>query len=72
VLVILPGPIVELQHAPLPPKCCEPGSVLQLFALSLVSHVSFAFLSKHYLGVFRVFFPHTKVEDQCILSNTKV
>jgi len=27
VLVVLPSPISELQHALLPPKCCEPGSV---------------------------------------------
>jgi hypothetical protein len=27
VLVNLPSPIPELQHAPLPPKCCEPWSV---------------------------------------------
>jgi len=27
VLVIFPNPIPELQHAPLPPKCYEPGSV---------------------------------------------
>jgi hypothetical protein len=37
VLVILPSPISELHHAPLPPKCCEPMSMPQLFALSLVS-----------------------------------
>jgi len=27
VLVILPSPILELQHAPLPPKCFEPRSM---------------------------------------------
>jgi len=27
VLFILPSPISELQHAPLPPKCCKSGSV---------------------------------------------
>jgi len=27
VLVILPSPIPKLQHAPLPPKCFEPGSM---------------------------------------------
>jgi len=26
-LVILPSPILELQHAPLAPKCCKPRSV---------------------------------------------
>ncbi len=30
-LVIPPSPILELQHALLPSKCCEPGSVPQLF-----------------------------------------
>ncbi len=33
----LPNPIPELQHAPLPPKCYEPGSAPQLFLLSLCS-----------------------------------
>jgi hypothetical protein len=37
VLVNLPSPILELQHAPLPPKCCEPRSVPQLFILLLFS-----------------------------------
>jgi hypothetical protein len=32
-LVILPSPILELQHGPLPPKCCEPRNVPQLFIL---------------------------------------
>jgi hypothetical protein len=36
-LVILPSPISELQHAPLPPKCYEPGNVPQLFILPLFS-----------------------------------
>ncbi len=36
-LIILPSPIPELQHALLPPKCYEPGSVPQLFALLLFS-----------------------------------
>jgi hypothetical protein len=31
-LVILPSPIPKLQHAPLPPKCYEPGSMPQFFA----------------------------------------
>jgi hypothetical protein len=36
-LVILPSPILELQHTPLPPKCCEPRSVPQILALFLFS-----------------------------------
>ncbi len=36
-LVILPSPIPELQHAPLPPKCYKPGSVTQLFTFPLFS-----------------------------------
>jgi hypothetical protein len=28
VLVNLPNPILEFLHTPLPPKCCEPESVL--------------------------------------------
>jgi len=36
-LINLSNPILELQHALLPPKCCEPRSVPQLFALSLFS-----------------------------------
>ncbi len=35
-------PILELQHTPLPPKCCELRSVPQLFLLSL-----FPFLNSH-------------------------
>jgi hypothetical protein len=30
-------PISGLQHAPLPPKCCEPGTMPQLFTLPLFS-----------------------------------
>jgi hypothetical protein len=30
-------PILELQHALLPPKCCEPGSVPQLLTISMFS-----------------------------------
>jgi hypothetical protein len=30
-------PIPELQHAPLPPKCCKPGNVPQLLVLPLFS-----------------------------------
>jgi len=30
-------PIPEFPQAPLPPKCCEPGRVLQLLILSLFS-----------------------------------
>ncbi len=33
--IILPSPIPELQHAPLPPKCCEPGIVPRFLALPL-------------------------------------
>ncbi len=43
-LVFLPSPILELQHAPLPPKCCEPGSVPQFcpfVVFTLDSHLSF-------------------------------
>ncbi len=36
-LVNLPSPIPELQHTPLPPRCCEPGNVPQLLLLSLFS-----------------------------------
>jgi len=36
-LVILPSPILELQHTPLPPKCCEPGNVPQLLTFMLFS-----------------------------------
>jgi hypothetical protein len=36
-LVNLPSPISELQHAPLPLKCYEPGSTSQLLLLSLSS-----------------------------------
>jgi hypothetical protein len=35
--VILPSPIPKLQHAPLSPKCCEPGNVLRLLAIPLFS-----------------------------------
>jgi hypothetical protein len=34
-LSILPSPLPELQHAPLPLKCCELGNVPQLFTLPL-------------------------------------
>jgi hypothetical protein len=37
VLVNLPSPILELQHALLPPKCCELGSMPQLLLLPLSS-----------------------------------
>jgi hypothetical protein len=44
-LSILPSPIPELQHTPLPLKCCELGNVPQLFhssaAFHLDSHLSF-------------------------------
>jgi hypothetical protein len=36
-LVILPSPILELQHTPLPTKCYELGSVPQLLTLLLFS-----------------------------------
>jgi hypothetical protein len=35
-LVTLLTPILELQHAPLSPKCCEPGSMSHLLILSLL------------------------------------
>jgi hypothetical protein len=41
-LVIIPSPIPELQHAPLPPKCCKLGMCPQLFILllfSLLTHI---------------------------------
>jgi hypothetical protein len=41
-LIILPSPIPELQHAPLPPKCYELGSVPWLLAL-LFFHFKFIF-----------------------------
>jgi hypothetical protein len=36
-LSFFPSPILKLQHAPLPPKCCEPRSMPQLLTLSLFS-----------------------------------
>jgi hypothetical protein len=36
-VVNLPSPILKLQHAPLPLKCCEPKSAPQLFLLPLSS-----------------------------------
>jgi len=36
-LVNLPSPISELQHALLPPKCCEPRSAPQLLIIPLFS-----------------------------------
>jgi hypothetical protein len=36
-LIIFPNPILELQHASLPLKCCKLGSVPQLLLLSLFS-----------------------------------
>ncbi len=36
-LVILPSLISKLQHAPLPPKCYEPGNMPQLLILSMSS-----------------------------------
>ncbi len=36
-LIILPSPILELQHTPLPPKCYKPRSVPQLLTFSLFS-----------------------------------
>jgi hypothetical protein len=41
-LVILPNLILKFQHAPLPPKCCEPRSVPQLLTFlmsSLHTHI---------------------------------
>jgi hypothetical protein len=37
-LVNLPSPILELQHAPLPPKCYESGSAPQLLLLPFCIH----------------------------------
>ncbi len=37
VLVNLPSPTPELQHAPLPSKCCEPRNMPQLLTLMLFS-----------------------------------
>jgi hypothetical protein len=42
-------PILELQHAPLPPKCYKVGSVPQLFTLS-IRHFIFTFESIKELG----------------------
>ncbi len=36
-LVTHPNPIPELEHAPLPSKCCEPGNTPQLLFLPLFS-----------------------------------
>jgi hypothetical protein len=48
-LVILLSPIPELQHAPLPPKCCEPKNVPPFFALSMF-HFKLTFESIKELG----------------------
>ncbi len=48
-LVILPNPILEFQHAPLPPKCCESRSVPRFFTLPMF-HFKFTFESIKELG----------------------
>jgi hypothetical protein len=49
-LVNLPSPILKLQHAPLPPKWCEPGSAPQLL-LSLSSFLDSQLSPSRSLGV---------------------
>jgi hypothetical protein len=53
-------PIPELQHAPLPPKCCKPGSMPQLFALLLLSPYTHIWVYKG--GWERVIFDKCQLE----------
>jgi hypothetical protein len=50
-LVILPSFIPKLQHAPLPPKCCEPKNVPQLLFLLLSSPLDSQLSPSRSLGV---------------------
>jgi hypothetical protein len=50
-LVNLPSPIPELEHAPLPSKCCDPWSTPQLFFLSLFSLLDSQLNPSRSLGV---------------------
>ncbi len=50
-LVNLPSPIMELQHAPLPSKSCEPRSMPQLLLLSLSSPLGSQLSLSRSLGV---------------------
>ncbi len=50
-LVNLPSPIMELQHAPLPSKFCEPRSTPQLLFLSLFSPLGSQLSLSRSLGV---------------------
>jgi len=43
-------PILELQHAPLPPKCCEPRNVPQIPCPSIVCTFGFVIESIHEFG----------------------
>jgi hypothetical protein len=59
-LVIHSNPILELQHAPLPPKCCEPVSAPQLLLLPLSSHLDLQLSPSRSLGVRHHPFASTK------------
>ncbi len=49
-LINLPSPILELQHTPLPPKCCKLGNAPQLL-LPLSSHLDSKLNPLRSLGV---------------------
>jgi hypothetical protein len=54
-LVNLPSPIPELQHASLPPKCCKPKGTPQLFLLPLFSPLdSVRQLLSFYFRIYKV------------------
>jgi hypothetical protein len=50
-VIICPSLIPEVQHAPLPPKCCEPESVPQLFILPMFSPLDLQLNLSKSLGV---------------------
>jgi len=49
-LIDLPNPIMELQHAHLPPKCCKLGSLPQPLSPSVVFTFGLAIKSIEELG----------------------
>ncbi len=61
VLVNLPNPISEFQHAPLPPKCYEPRSMPQLLLLPLSSPLDSQLSPLRSLGVCHRPYNRTKV-----------
>ncbi len=67
VLVNLPSPIPELQHAPLPPKCYEPRSVPQLLLLPLFSPLGSYLSPSRSLGVC-----HSNLESGQFLFFSKI